>query len=136
MFYGPELLYGILIAITKISILFSYRRIFNRVEWLRVPILLLGGLVVGWGILHAFTVIFQCTPIDKTWLPEKPSHYIDTDSIFWDNAISNTILDWLILMTPIAPVLRLHMKKIQKLLVLGSFKSSAMYHQLPTTPQF
>ena len=121
MFFWPELGYPILIATIKISILISYMRIFGRLQWFRNIVYALGTLTIIWFFGHFFSVIFQCTPVDKVWNPSKPGHCINLLAFLWGNSISNTILDYLILFLPILPVWKLQMGPTQKALVIGSF---------------
>jgi hypothetical protein len=120
MLWMIEIGYPLAVASIKLSILVSYRRIFERVEWLRWPIYILGACSIGWACGHLFSAIFQCTPVGKAWHPHIPGHCIDLEAFVWGNAIPNAILDYLILLLPILPVWRLHMGVFQKVLVLGS----------------
>ncbi|CAG8949921.1 hypothetical protein HYFRA_00004251 [Hymenoscyphus fraxineus] len=121
MFYWPELGYTILIATIKFSILLSYRRIFGHIQWFKYAVYTLGTLVGVWFIGVFFSVMFQCTPIDKAWFPLKEGHCIDLVPFLWGNSVSNNLLDWMILALPVVPVWRLQMEPVQKSLVLGSF---------------
>ncbi|KAH8672145.1 hypothetical protein BGZ60DRAFT_527571 [Tricladium varicosporioides] len=121
MFFWPELGYTILIATIKMSILISYYKIFFRVRWFRTATYILGGLVMIWFFGVFFSVIFQCTPIDKAWKPLKPGHCINLIAFLWGNSVSNNILDWLILFLPVIPVWKLQMDPVQKALVIVSF---------------
>jgi len=121
MFYWPELGYVILIATIKCSILISYTRIFGHLRWFKLTTYALGTLVCIWFLGVFFSVLFQCTPIDKAWYPLKDGHCIDLVPFLWGNSISNNILDWLILFLPVIPVWRLQMEPVQKFLVMGSF---------------
>lgn len=126
MFYWPELGYTIRIATIKASILLSYRRIFGHIRWFKFAANVLGTLVGVWFFAVFFSVLFQCTPIDKAWYPLKDGHCIDLIPFLWGNSISNNILDWLILFMPVVPVWRLQMDPVQKLLVLGSLLLGSM----------
>ena len=121
MEYWPELSYTILIATIKISVLISYNWIFGRLKWFRYNIYALGLLTLIWFFGVFFSALFQCTPVDKAWQPMKSGHCIDFTAFLWANSISNTALDYLILLSPVVPVLRLQMGAVQKLLVLLSF---------------
>ena len=121
MSFWPELGYTILIATIKLSILISFKHIFQPLRWFRIWCYILGILVVGWFLSVFFSVLFQCTPVSKAWQPMKPGHCIDMISFLWGNSISNTLLDYLTLLSPIVPVWKLQMSPVQKALVLGSF---------------
>ena len=127
MFFWPELRYPIVIATIKISILISYMRIFGRLQWFRRIVFAIGTLTIIWLVGHFFTVIFQCTPVDKVWYPTKAGTCIDLVAFLWGNSISNTILDYIILFPPVVPVWELQMAPVQKMLVLGSFALGSVY---------
>ncbi|KAE8149087.1 hypothetical protein BDV25DRAFT_141139 [Aspergillus avenaceus] len=121
MFFWPELGYTILIFTIKCSILLSLKRIFWRLRWFRYALCGIAFLTTAWFIGVFFAVLFQCTPVDKAWLPTKPGHCIDLLAFLWGNSISNNLLDWMILFLPVLPVLRLQMNVSQKVILLGSF---------------
>ena len=126
MEYWPELGYTICIATIKISVLISYHWIFGRLKWFRYAVFTLGVLVSIWFFGVFFSVMFQCTPVDKAWYPMKPGHCIDFKPFLWGNSISNTILDYSILLLPVLPVYKLQMGTIQKILVLASFSLGSL----------
>ena len=126
MEYWPELNYTICIAIIKLSVLISYNTIFGRLKWFRYAVLTLGTLTSIWFLGVFFSVLFQCTPVDKAWQPTKPGHCIAFKPFLWGNSISNTLLDWSILLLPVAPVVRLQMGTVQKTLVLASFSLGSL----------
>lgn len=121
MFFWPELGYAIAIATIKISILISYMRIFGRLQWFRIVVMAIGSLTIMWFLAHFFSVIFQCTPVDKAWYPSKPGHCINVVAFLWGNSLANMILDYVILLLPVIPVWNLQMAPAQKTLVLFSF---------------
>ncbi|KAL5115781.1 hypothetical protein ACEQ8H_006276 [Pleosporales sp. CAS-2024a] len=130
MFFWPELGYTITITLIKVSILISFRRIFGHIPWVRNCIWVIGSLCVSWGIAIFFTVVFQCSPVDKAWLPLKPGRCIELIPFLWGNSISNNLLDWSILILPIIPVWRLQMDSKQKALVICAFFLGSLQVQL------
>ena len=126
MEYWPELGYTICIATIKLSVLISYNVIFGRLKWFRYAVFTLGTLVSIWFLGVFFSVMFQCTPVDKAWQPMKPGHCIPFRPFLWGNSISNTVLDYFILLLPVIPVLRLQMGTVQKILVLASFSLGSL----------
>lgn len=121
MFFWPELGYTILVVLVKTSILFSYKRIFGHVRMTRVHIYILMVLAWSWGISTFFVCVFQCTPIDKAWLPQKSGHCIKLVPFLWGNSVSNFVIDWMILAIPAIPIWKLQMAAAQKSLVALSF---------------
>lgn len=126
MEYWPELAYTIHITAIKISILISYNNIFGRLRWFRYAVYGTGTLEAVWFIGVFFSVMFQCTPIKKSWQPLQPGHCIDFIAFLWGNSISNAVLDYIILLLPVTPVLRLQMKTEQKVLLLMTFSLGSL----------
>lgn len=121
MFFWPALNYPFNVTSIKISILIAYYRIFKTLRWFRNVVFAIGTLSIMWCIMHFFVTLFQCTPVDRVWHPSKPGHCIDTVAFYKGNAISNTIIDYMILLSPVLPVSKLQMDRTQKALILGSF---------------
>lgn len=122
MFYAPEIGYTILVASLKMSILYSYKRIFGHVRKLKLYIHVLMGLSVGWGVSCLFVIIFQCWPLERIWNPMLlEGGCIDLVAFLWGTSISNLVIDWAILTVPLVPIWKLQMSPVQKGLVAGSF---------------
>ncbi len=126
MIYWPALGYTVTIATIKISVLISYYSIFGQLRWFRYAVFTLGALTSIWFFGVFFSVMFQCSPVDKAWQPMKPGHCIDFVQFLWGNSISNTALDYMILLLPVVPVWNLQMGKVQKFLVLLSFSLGSL----------
>ena len=126
MKYWAELGYTICITVIKLSILISYNWIFGTLTWFRYTASTVGVLTLIWFVGMFFSFLFQCTPVDKAWQPTKSGHCIDVILYLWVNGISNTILDWMILLLPVVPVWNLHMGTVQKVLVLLSFSLGSL----------
>lgn len=78
-------------------------------------------------ILIAF---FQCRPMKKAWSPAmKEGYCIDTNQYFLGNSISNIIMDILILTLPVLALVKLQMKLLPKLIVIGIFLLGSLYVQ-------
>ncbi|KAL8963660.1 MAG: hypothetical protein Q9193_000104 [Seirophora villosa] len=124
------LLYGLAItgtlSLIKFSVLFSYNAIFGRLRWFRYAVFTLGALTAAWFIGTFFSTIFQCTPIDKAWKPSKPGHCVPLKPYLYGNSVPNAIIDFCILLLPVAPVIRLQMATVQKVLVLSSFSLGSL----------
>ncbi|KAL8753029.1 MAG: hypothetical protein Q9184_005543 [Pyrenodesmia sp. 2 TL-2023] len=114
------------LPLIKFSVLVSYNGIFGRLKWFRNAVITLGALTAAWFLGTFFATIFQCTPIDKAWIPSKPGHCIPLKPYLYGNAVPNAIIDFCILLLPVAPVLRLQMATTQKVLVLLSFSLGSL----------
>ncbi|KAB8216240.1 hypothetical protein BDV33DRAFT_157672 [Aspergillus novoparasiticus] len=119
-FFANEISYTLLIPSIKISILLLYRRIFT-VRNFRIASLITGGLVMSWCLAVFITVLLQCRPIALNWNKTLEGTCIDPKQFFFGNAISNLLIDVVILALPIPMVLQLQLRLSQKLTILGIF---------------
>ena len=126
MIYLGAVWYIVSVSTIKFSILVSYNLIFGRLKWFRIALYATATLEAIWLIGVFIYVIFQCNPIDKSWKPLKPGHCIDFIPFLWGNSITNAVLDYVILLLPVFPVLRLQMKREQKFLLLLSFSLGSL----------
>ncbi|KAJ5437191.1 hypothetical protein N7445_008076 [Penicillium cf. griseofulvum] len=115
-----ECTYVTTIAITKISILLMYCRIFPTKE-IRIASMILGGISFAWAIAIIFVSIFQCTPITRAWDTRILGTCINLKASFIGNAVPNIVTDILILSRPVRVVWRLHASLTHRLSVIGIF---------------
>lgn len=125
-FFANEISYTLLVPSIKISILLLYRRIFT-VRSFRIASLITGGLVISWCLAVFITVLLQCRPIALNWNKALEGTCIDPKQFFFGNAISNLLIDVVILALPIPMVLQLQLRLSQKLTVLGIFLLGGLY---------
>ncbi|KAJ5859158.1 hypothetical protein N7534_004435 [Penicillium rubens] len=119
-FFANEISYTLLVPTIKVSILLLYRRIFS-VPKFQLASLLAGGLVLAWCLAVFITVLVQCRPISFNWNKNQSGTCISAKSFFFGNAISNLLIDVIILALPIPMVLQLQLRLSQKLTILGIF---------------
>lgn len=60
------LFYNFSLTSTKISILLQYRRIFIVGE-MRIPLHIVMGLCIAWGITIILVSVFSCVPVRAFW---------------------------------------------------------------------
>jgi hypothetical protein len=71
--YFSILSYCISLTLTKISILLQFRRIFS-VKDAKLPIYIVLGICIAYGIETVFSGTFTCIPVDAFWdLMKKPT---------------------------------------------------------------
>ncbi|PVI06287.1 hypothetical protein DM02DRAFT_638698 [Periconia macrospinosa] len=70
-FYAIASLYFLQVALTKISLLFFYMRIFSDIQRLLWSLLV---FVAFWGLLYIFLFVFQCYPISLFWMRWDGEH--------------------------------------------------------------
>ena len=114
-FWVAIILYFLETALTKLSIICFYIKIFPSWTVLRV---LWGTFAVTcvWGIVFVITAIAQCRPISLFWTSWDglhKGHCASPDGIGWSHAIINIILDVWILAIPLSQLrgLQLHWQK-------------------------
>ena len=54
------------LTLTKVSILIQYGRIFT-VRQMRIPLHIIMGFCIAWGIALFFTSVFTCVPVHAYW---------------------------------------------------------------------
>ncbi|KAJ5942015.1 hypothetical protein N7516_002183 [Penicillium verrucosum] len=132
-FFANEISYTLLVPSIKVSILLLYRRIFS-VPKFRLVSLVTGCLVLSWCLAVFITVLLQCRPISLNWNKEQAGTCINPKPFFFGNAISNLLIDVVILALPIPMVFQLQLRLSQKLTVLGIFLLGGLCVYLSPTP--
>ncbi|KAL5313085.1 hypothetical protein ACEPPN_019512 [Leptodophora sp. 'Broadleaf-Isolate-01'] len=135
-----ECIYVTTVALTKVSLLLMYYRIFP-IDSMRISCWILGTLSVCWCISIIMVSIFQCTPIAKAWNPTIPGHCINLKGSFIGNAVPNILTDVAILGLPMPHVWRLHTTLIQRcqlsaVFLLGSFVVFTSIYRFTTLFEF
>lgn len=117
-----ELLYTAVMCLIKLSLLSLYGSIFPqmRSHW---ATWITAFLVITWAIWGMLCCVLECIPLQALWDPSiKDAHCIDNFGI--QVAVSgaeNIVLDLIILTLPVLGVLRLHMSKQQKRMLVFTF---------------
>ncbi|PVH94289.1 hypothetical protein DM02DRAFT_633850 [Periconia macrospinosa] len=117
--YAVTILYNLAQSIVKIAFLILYRRLFPAgpiqliCRWFLV-------FIVVWGIVQEFVVAFACIPLSifEAKMKEKCIH---STPIWYLTASMNIVTDIIIFAIPMFPVLKLHMRLQQRLLLLSLF---------------
>jgi len=116
------------LALSKLSALFFYRRIFyigGQQNWFNIVILGTAVVVVLWLIVFEFLTGFQCgTHFSALWDGTYLTYCTISFPFLYGLALSDFLLDIWILALPIPSVLRLKATWPKKLGVLGIFALS------------
>lgn len=115
-----ECIYVTAVALTKISILLMYARIFPT-KGFRLASIILGVISISWAISIIFVSVFQCTPVPRAWNPTVPGTCINLKGSFIGNAVPNIVTDIAILSLPVRAVWGLHANLVHRLSVIGMF---------------
>jgi hypothetical protein len=124
IYYWDEIVYLLIIPLTKISILCFYLRIFPRREFKYWVYALIGANLVYLIVFEAIT-IFQCTPVEGAWLHWNKSEFEGTcrnvNLQAWIAAAFCLVLDVVTLALPLPELWRLSMSWKKKLQVIFMF---------------
>lgn len=114
--------YALTTTLVKVSILLLYRRIFI-ITSVRRTALILGAVSVAWGIATILGQILLCRPISAAWDSELlfTEKCIDVQAYLRAVAISNVLIDLMILCLPIHRVIKLQFPARKKIVVCGIF---------------
>ncbi|PQE23630.1 integral membrane protein [Rutstroemia sp. NJR-2017a BVV2] len=120
--WAAQILSVLSLTFTKLSVVLLYRRIFRGELFNKIC----SGLItiIGcWGISFFFATVFECFPIRDVWvtLYGQPRSCYNYLPMFFATAISNFIIDVMILATPMPLIWKLHMPVQQKAAVTGIF---------------
>ncbi|THY04381.1 hypothetical protein D6D03_03738 [Aureobasidium pullulans] len=120
LFLSWNVLYVVLIHVTKASILTQYLRIFPTRTMRRLTWLLFATLLPSlfWGV---FASIFICNPVKKVWRPMTPGHCLGTRTYWLSVTSVNIVLDFAVLALPIPVISRLKLPRRQKIALVGVF---------------
>jgi hypothetical protein len=121
--YVLEIIYFLLIAMVKLTLLFFFLRIFpkpivRRILWATIV------FTVLYGISFSITAIFQCTPINYYWLQyaeEGSGKCVNINALAWTNAIISIALDIWMLVLPLYEVFHLQLSWRSKISVAIMF---------------
>ncbi|KAF9889910.1 hypothetical protein FE257_006782 [Aspergillus nanangensis] len=118
-FFGAQIMYKVVIGISKVSFLCLYLRIFIQPYFRRMCY---GGIifVLAWTLAYILVTIFQCKPIAFFWdkTIENPT-CVDSKSQWLSYAVINILSDVSILALPIYPIYSLRLPRAKKVALGG-----------------
>lgn len=115
-----NLLYQVLINVTKSSFLLQYLRLFQDrcARWLCWAFLV---VLLGAGLYGFFGAIFMCNPVDKYWNPRVPGACMDASTYWIASASIGIFMDFAIWVIPMPLLGALRLPWKQKLSVAAVF---------------
>jgi hypothetical protein len=121
--------YGVMIGVTKLAILWLYRRVFSPVRWSKFDIAIVTLIIVIFGFYSTTSLvkIFECRPREKIWNRTIPGTCVEMKIILNVSGAFNTVTDYLILLLPIHAVWKLHMDQLKRILVVLAFTFGLWY---------
>ena len=117
-----DLIYNTGLTVIKMSVLLFYVRVFGIVLD-RFVFWIVAFLIIGWGISMNFKVVFNCAPIHKAWDPTLPGHCLSLYKTFLGTAISNIVIDFVLLVLPVPMLWRLRIEISNKIALVAVFSA-------------
>lgn len=123
MYYYSEILYLLVVFLTKISICCFYLRVFPK-RALRIRVYTVIGLTVAAGCAFIPITIFQCTPIPGAWLRWDGTYEAECRDVMvqalW-GAVTSIVLDVAVIMLPMSELWGLNLSFRRKIGVMLMF---------------
>ncbi|KAI1843271.1 hypothetical protein JX265_012156 [Neoarthrinium moseri] len=119
-FYVSTITYSVAIYLVKISIILQYCRIFKDTRFYTVSYAMMIGLSV-WTVVMGFLLTFICVPVSLFWEPDTPGTCMNRLALWLSIAVINMATDITCFVMPIPSILRLQMRKNQKIFLAGIF---------------
>ncbi|EEQ84351.2 uncharacterized protein BDCG_01156 [Blastomyces dermatitidis ER-3] len=120
LYVGAQVVYKVTIALSKISIIFLYLRIFvgkifRRTCWSLI------WIVICYTIGSSTATVFQCTPIHRAWQRQVPGTCINLTISWYSNAAFSILSDLAILILPMPVIKSLLLPKKEKIGLMSIF---------------
>jgi len=126
-FICTVLYFGVITAI-KISILLMYRRLFSINKSFHLQSLLVGMVVVAFGVATTIATIFNCHPLKYNWIGLVPVEHCFNYNVFWMvTGAVEVVIDTVILALPVRMVLGLQVSLRQKASIALVFLLGSLY---------
>lgn len=115
------------VAATKLSVLYSFLRIFPLNRSLRRTLYVIGAVVTGHTVATIFATIFECTPVSSTWevtvsIPLKGSgRCIDMTAFVRASTAINIVTDFAVCLAPIPSFWRIQVSIRQRIVLIILF---------------
>ena len=109
LMYVAEVFYTLSTALTRVSILVFYLRVFSSPRFQFATKILIGINIAGW-IATFFPIVFQCSPISHAWTRwdgESKGRCINMHAGTWTLAAFNIVLDLAALVIPLPSLYQL-----------------------------
>jgi len=116
-------------ALTKVSILLLYRRLFT--PFLQIATFVIGLIICAWCISGVLVTSFQCDPISAVWDFDLDATCIDPVAFSLAIALSGVLTDLIVLVLPLQMVWRLHLPIRKKLVLSAIFSLGGLYAREP-----
>ena len=107
---------------TKLSILFLYRRIFRPARKLIAATEIVSWVLVAWCLALTFTIIFSCQPVAFFWdRTIKGGSCIDELKMGYGMTATNVVTDFIVLFLPVPELRKVQTSTARKRAMFGMF---------------
>ncbi|EQK99831.1 hypothetical protein OCS_04461 [Ophiocordyceps sinensis CO18] len=115
--------YGVMIGMTKLAVLWLYRRVFSPARGSRFDNACLGLVVLIVGFYGSTSVvkIWECEPRQKIWDSSLPGKCLELNWILNISGGFNMVTDFLILLLPVQAVRKLKVNRLKRVLIVLTF---------------
>ncbi|KAI6084402.1 hypothetical protein F4821DRAFT_242762 [Hypoxylon rubiginosum] len=122
-YFIDELVYITALAMTKISMLFFYLKVFPKKSF-RIVTYALIVINLVYAITYDLLLIFQCNPLEgawRTWDGEFEAQCISINGLGWSAAAINIALDLAVIVLPLPELYRLSLSLRKRLQIMAMF---------------
>lgn len=109
----------------KLSLLCFYFRL-TEIRWFRLATWFMLFFVIGGYLGIFFSLVFGCTPVQKTWDVTAEGTCVNTAAVYIATAVLGVVTDLVLLAMPIPIVLGLQLRTLQKAGLIVLFAIGSM----------
>jgi hypothetical protein len=127
--YVARIHYGVAICITKLAILWLYRRVFSAYprSTFDMTVIVLIVVLVLYYVATDLAKIWECVPRTRAWDQSVPGHCIDSLMLVNVDGIFNAVTDFIIVIMPLLTVWNMNMVIQKKVYVVLGFTFGLWY---------
>ncbi|KAI5925427.1 hypothetical protein F4810DRAFT_78801 [Camillea tinctor] len=123
IYFFDEMIYIAALALTKISILLFYLKLFPKRSF-RICTWILVAANLVYALTYIFLLIFQCDPIPGAWRfwdGEFEAKCISINVLSWSAAAINIVLDLAVIILPLPELFKLSLTTRKKIQIMAMF---------------
>lgn len=121
-----DIFYNTAMLFIKMTFLLQYFHVFRHVYTMWVAYIVAMVVVGLWSLAQIFMVIFGCLPVQGSWDPAFQAHCWIQLSFVYINGAGTIVTDLIVLFLPLPTLLRLKLRRSQKLGLIGIFAIGGM----------
>src|SRR6266536_3313731 len=125
MFYASQIIYVLVLILSKMAVLFLYLRIFLTPGFRRLVKWII-AIVFLHGVVFVFCVAFQCIPVDSIWTQEG-GKCLDSQALVYTGAAIDIFEDFMVMFLPIFELRGLNLSTKRKIALGFMFALGSLY---------